>query len=144
VDIVGRLSIQVSLITTFCFHILRDIASGAKLEDVSSSIEAMIDSVKDSDQLINSSPQKARQALRSFITMQNRVSERLIKERFKSFFDYAKVKDVDFEDSLHILYSSFKNWSFLKWISDDIVLETYGFTALNILKKYKETYLSNK
>ena len=104
----------------------------------------MIDSVKDSDQLINSSPQKARQALRSFITMQNRVSERLIKERFKSFFDYAKVKDVDFEDSLHILYSSFKNWSFLKWISDDIVLETYSFTALNILKKYKETYLSNK
>ena len=75
-DIVGRLSILVSLITSLCFHIFRDIASEAKLEDVSSSIEAMIDSVKDADQLINSLPQKARQALRSFITMQNRVSVR--------------------------------------------------------------------
>jgi len=92
VDIVGRLSIHVSLITTFCFHIFRNIASGAKLEGVSSSIEAMIDSDKDADQLINSSPQKVRQTLRSFITMRNMIFERLIKERFKSFFDYAKVK----------------------------------------------------
>jgi len=67
-----------------------------------------------------------------------------VKALYISFLEYAKEYNYSFENALHALHSSFNNWSFLKYISDDVVLETYGSKALSILKKYKETFLSSE
>jgi len=144
IDVVGRLSVASSLITSLAFYALSNILRGEKLSYISNSIKTIIDVAEIWKQIIKSLSQDVYQALKPFITSWTEAAENTIKECLKAFFDYAKAKKANFEQTLHILHSSFNNWGFLKYISDDVVLETYGSEALSILKKYKETFLSRE
>ena len=145
----GTLSVVLSYVLDQGYYLVLRILlcalRDASVDEVSKHVNKVVNRAHSLfSQAVNSLSQDVSAALKPLINSYSEAIKEAIKIYIAMFLEYAKYKKVSFEKALHALSSTFNGWSFLKWISDDIVLETYGSEALGILKKYKETFLSGK
>ena len=141
INYISFLNIGISEMIYGLSLVVASIVAKSSLSTLALSLKYLFDKFENYSALTKDLPEDARKALKHSIEAWNTMSSSLIRQGIILYFLEAISKKVSFEKALHVLRDVFEGWSFLKYISDNIILETYGTNALNVLEKYKKTFI---
>lgn len=137
INYLGRLSAIYSAMVSLLAYLYFEV----DLEEMTYFLRSIIGLLGDYNEIVKKMSDEERNLLKTSIEVYSDGMKEFIDSAFFVFFDKAKEKKISLSRALEILKLRFEDWSFLEYISDANILETYGHRALEIFKKYKETLL---